>query len=155
MDIEPNFKIKVVNNPEEIKRLYQFIRGFSLDYPDYFQWVEKCRRELELGYKKAVYAIGDDGQVYGSVVFQPHKQEHNILELKNFRVNSEHKGWGIGSMLALKAEQYAKETGFMRIQGDAHPENPIIEFLKKRGYAIEAEESLYVAQKELILCKDL
>jgi len=45
-------KIQLLTDPEEVQRLYEFIRRFPLDYPDYFQWLEKCKRELELGYKK-------------------------------------------------------------------------------------------------------
>ncbi|MCK4386570.1 MAG: GNAT family N-acetyltransferase [Candidatus Pacebacteria bacterium] len=148
-------KIQLLTNFEEIQKLYKFIQRFPLDYPDYFQWLEKCKRELKLGYKKAFYATNSNEEIIGSIIFQPHKQENKILELKNLRVTSSYEQQGLGSLLEFLTELYAAENGFKRIRGDAHPENPVITFMQKRGYRIEAQESLYTAKKEIILYKDI
>lgn len=148
-------KIQLLTNSEEIQGVYDFIKQFPLDYPDYFQWIEKCRSELQLGYKHSFYATNSGGQVIGSIIFQPHKQDKQILELKNLRVGLQFEQQGIGSLLEALTELYAKEQGYKRIQGDAHPENSVIDFMKKRGYRIEAQESLYTAKKEAILVKDI
>jgi len=101
-------QIQIATTPEEIERLYDFIRQFPFDYLSYLQWLEKCKRELELHY------------------------EHQNL----------------GSLLVSLAELYAKENDYKRIQGDAHQENPVVSFMQKREYRIEAQESLYTAKKE-------
>jgi len=148
-------KIQLITTPKEAQKIYEFIVQFPLDYSDYSQWLEKCKRELELGYKKAFYSTNFDGQIVGSIIFQPHKQENTIIELKNLRVDPSYEQQGIGSILESLVELYAKEKNFKRIQGDAHPENPVIVFMKKRGYRIEARENLYTVKKEIILCKDI
>ena len=78
-----------------------------------------------------------------------------MLELKNLRVGSQFEQQGIGSLLESMTEFYARESGYKRIQGDAHQENSVVDFMKKRGYRIEARETIYTAEKEIILVKDL
>lgn len=148
-------RIQLLTEPEEISRLYEFLKQFPLDYPDYSRWLEKCKRELELGYKKAFYATNSNGRIIGSIIFQPHKQERQILELKNLRVDPSYEQKGAGSLLESLASLYADENGFKRIQCDAHADNPVVLFMQKKGYVIEAKESLYTAKKESILVKDL
>lgn len=148
-------KIQLLTTQEEAQKLYEFIIQFPLSYPDYFQWLEKCKRELEIGYKRAFYSTNSNGQIIGSIIFQPDKKDGKILELKNLRVDPSCEQQGIGSVLEILAELYAKEKGFKRIQGDAHQENPVIKFMRKRGYRIEARESLYSAEKEVVLYKDI
>ncbi|MDP1696055.1 MAG: GNAT family N-acetyltransferase [archaeon] len=149
------FQIKLLTDTREIMPLYEFIRQFPLDYPDYSLWLKKCKRELELMYKKAFYATNDAGIIAGSAIFQRHKQEHSILEIKNLRVSPEFERNGLGSILIDSVEQFAREFRFKRMQCDAHPENPAIKFLEKRGFSINAEETLYSIGNEIILCKDI
>ena len=72
----------LLTDPEEITRVYGFVKQFPLDYPNYSLWLEKCRRELELMYKKAFYTSDNSENIIGSVIFQRHKQERSILEIK-------------------------------------------------------------------------
>ena len=149
-------QIKLLSNPEEVQRIYDFVKQYPLDYPDYFVWLEKCRSQLEMGEKKAFYATNRDS-IIGSVIFQRHKEEESILEVKNFRVSEEHAGKGVGSALELMLCSYGRSNGFKRIRVDTHHNNfPMIQFLIKRGYVLEGEETLYVADKpEIISAKDL
>lgn len=148
-------KIQLLTSPEEVNLVYEFVKKFPLNYPDYFLWLKKCRRELELGYKKAFFATDSYSKIMGSAIFQPHKQDCSVLELKNLRVCSEFEKKGIGSLLLHIVELFAEESSFKRIQGDVHPENQTIPFILKRGYHIEARETLYTAEKEIILCKNI
>jgi len=145
----------LLKDPELIQTIYTFVKRFSLDYPDYELWLDKCRRELELGYKNAVYITNSDGIIIGSLIFQKHKKDPLILELKNLRVHPVFEGKKIGTKLVRAVEQFAREQGFKRIQGDAHSDNPVIDFMVKMGYFIDAEETLYTNKKESILCKDI
>lgn len=149
------YTTQFLKDPEEVQRLYKFIKQFPLDYPNYFLWLEKCKRELELMYKRAFYVSDDSGNIQGSIIFQRHKQERSILEIKNLRVSPEVERKGIGSTLLNSVEQFAKEFRFRRVQCDAHPENPAIKFLEERGFSINAEETLYSIGKEIILGKNI
>lgn len=149
-------QVRLLSNPEEVQRLYDFIKQYPLDYPDYHIWLEKCRRQLENGDKKAFYAT-NKGSIIGSVIFQRHREEDSVLEVKNFRVSEEHRGKLVGSTLELMLCSYGKSNGFKRIRVDTHYNNfSMIQFLIKREYILEGEENLYVPDKsEVILAKDL
>ncbi|MFA5382349.1 MAG: GNAT family N-acetyltransferase, partial [Candidatus Micrarchaeia archaeon] len=121
----------ILSDPELIQTLYTFIKRFPLDYPDYELWLEKCKRELELGYKQGAYITNSEGVILGSLIFQKHKQDSSILELKNLRVHPVFEGNKIGTKLIQTVEEFAKEQGFKRIQGDAHSSNPVIDFMIK------------------------
>jgi len=148
-------KIKLIKNQEGINELYNFIKQFPLDYPDYMLWVEKCKRELELGYKRA-FVCTKDNEIIANLVFQPHKEDRSTLELKNARVKEEYERKNIFKKMVKEAERYARANSFKRIRGDTHESNiAITKALKNLGFKIEAKEQLYSAKKELILAKDL
>ncbi|MCK4647410.1 GNAT family N-acetyltransferase [Candidatus Pacearchaeota archaeon] len=146
--------IKLASSSEEIMQIYQYIKSFNLNYPDYDEWAKKCKRELEFDYKKAYYAK-KDSEILGVNIFQPHKKEKNILEIKNFRVSLANKKVGIGLSLYNPLEQYAKKQNFKIIQVDTHT-NEMVDFLLKRGFKIIEKEALYSSsQIETILQKNL
>lgn len=149
-------QIKLLSNIEEVQRLYDFVKQYPLDYPNYDVWLKKCKKQLEIGEKKAFYATNKD-LIIGSIIFQKDKKEDLVLEVKNFRVADKHKGKGIGSALELILNSYGKSAGFKRIRIDTHHDNfDMIQFLTKKGFVFECEENLYVANKpEIIMFKDL
>ncbi len=149
-------QIKLLSNPEEVQKLYDFVKQYPLDYKDYSIWLEKCRRQLEIGDKRAFYAT-NKGSIIGSVIFQRHREEDSVLEVKNFRVSEKHSREGVGSTLELMLCSYGRSNGFKRIRVDTHHDNfAMIQFLIKRGYFLESEENLYVSVKpEVILAKNL
>lgn len=149
-------QVKLLSSFEEIQKLYDFVKQYPLDYPDYFVWLEKCRKQLETGDKMAIYAT-DNGSIIGSVIFQRHKEDRLVLEVKNFRVSERCAGRGIGSALEIMLCSYGRSNGFKTVRIDTHYDNfPMIRFLEKRGYFFEREENLYVPnKKEVILAKNL
>lgn len=156
MKIKMHCRFLQIKEPNEIQEVYDFIKSFPLSYPDYNLWVEKCRKELESGYKKGFYAK-DFNMVIGSVIFQMHKQDKSILEIKNFRVLQEYANKGIGSGLYKLTEEYAKKENFEKVQVDAHFDNNLtIKFLLNKGFLIIKKEALYTPLKlEIILSKEL
>ena len=76
---------KLITDLDEINELYDFIRAYPLNYPGYMQWLKKCVDELKLGYKKA-FVYRHKGKIVANLVFQQHKEESSVLELKNCRV---------------------------------------------------------------------
>lgn len=146
---------QLITDPEEIRQLYEFIKRFPYDYPDYLTWVEECFRELQLGYKKAfVYRVNN--QIVGNLIFQQHKEDPKVLEMKNGRVEPRYRRKKIFTNLCNAIEKYARENGFKRIIADTHNDNTsIIQTLKKLGFEVETNEPLYSERLETILAKDL
>ncbi len=149
-------KLKSADSNKEINEVFNYIRGFNLNYPDYSAWVDKCRTELISGYKKAFY-VKVSGNIVGSIIFQRHKKNKNILEIKNFRVSDYFRNKGIGTLLYSSVEKYALENKFSKIQVDANEDNTLImKFLVNRGFKIIGKEPLYSQhQIEVIFQKDL
>lgn len=149
----PNL-IKSAYSSKEILEIYQYIKPLNLGYPDYKKWIEKCKRELEFGYKKAFY-YKENSKIIGVIIFQPHKKEKDILEIKNFRVSPINQKKGIGSLLYNSLEQYAKKQKFKIVQIETHNDK-MLDFLLKKGFKIIKKEALYSSkQLEIILQKKL
>lgn len=145
-----------INSEKDIKKACNFIKGLNLDYPNYKEWVRKCERELNSGYKRGFYAEGEDGTA-GVLIFQPDKTNKEILEIKSFKIAEQHRGKGIGSLLFDSLERFYQGKNFKKIQADIHKENDtMISFLKKRFFEVIREEALYNKdQIEVILQKEV
>lgn len=148
-------KIKKIKS-EDVGKVYDFIKDFILDYPNYNRWLKKCKKELEKGSKLGFYAV-ERNKIIGSVIFQMHKQEPSVLEIKNFRIIPEYRRKNVGSRLYRAVEEHAKINGFSRIQIDTHAENnEMIKFLEKHGFEIKSKEPIYSPnQIEVILSKKI
>ncbi|MBI5871803.1 GNAT family N-acetyltransferase [archaeon] len=149
-------QLKLLTDSEEVRKVYEFIKQYPLGYPDYFVWLKKCRRQLKIREKKCFYA-SSRGHIIGCFIFQRHRKEPSVLEVKNFRVSEEHSRKGVGSALEIILCSYGRTNNFKRIRVDTHHNNfPMIQFLIKRGYTLEGEEKLYMPDTaEVILYKDL
>ncbi len=117
--------------------------------------MKKCIRELEIGYKKAlVYRA--NGSIRANLIFQRHKQDPDVIEIKNCRVDQNFRRQGIFTSLLRAVGQYAKIHRFKRITVDTHSDNTsFIEASKKLGFRVEAQEQLYGAGLETILVKEV
>ncbi len=148
--------IKLITDPIEINRLYDFIKRFPLDYPNYDGWVEQCYEELRLGTKRA-FICELEGVVIGDLIFQRHKKESSILEIKNLRVESQYRRRKIASRFLRDVEEFARNNGdYKRLIIDTHIDNlPVIKTLEKSGFKVESKERLYGQKEEAILIKDL
>jgi len=149
------YRVGLIKNSDEIRRLYDFIKRFPLDYPGYESWLEKCFRELNEGYKKA-FVCGVDSTIIGEIIFQPHKEIPDVLEIKNIRVEPEYQGRKVFSRLLDKTEEYAVRNKFRKIICDTHSNNDeMINVLRKNGFVAEREECLYDDRLETILIKPI
>ena len=149
-------RLKLIESSEEIARVYDFLKAFPLEYPNYSNWLKKCRKELKEGHKSGFYAK-ISSKIIGSIIFQKHKQQPSVLEIKNLRVAGEYKNKGVGTQLLDLTEELAKKKNFKGVQIDTHSENiDMINFLLKRGFKIEKQEPLYNPKKqETILHKKI
>lgn len=114
-----SLQLKFINDFKQIQKLYEFIKSYPLDYPNYPLWLEKCKRQLEINEKLAFYVTSND-RIAGSLVFQRHNKEYSVLELKNLRVLEEFSHQGIASQLEQMVVLYGQRNGFKRIRCDAH-----------------------------------
>ncbi|MBT3865910.1 GNAT family N-acetyltransferase [Candidatus Woesearchaeota archaeon] len=149
-------RAKLITDRREVQAVYDFVRQFPLDYPGYFEWLKKCEGQLLSGDKEAVYMV-DGQQVVGSIIFQRHREESSVLEIKNLRVDPRYARKGIGKALERRVDLFARSGEFRRIQVDAHRDNfEVVNFFIGRGYNIDSEETLYVPDKlEVVMVKDL
>lgn len=149
-------QIKLITDQREIDEAYAFIKSFPLDYPNYQEWLIKCKNELETGYKSGFLAKNGNGAVIGSIIVQPHKEDRRVLEIKNLRVAHKYENKGLGSLFCALIELYAKDKGFTRLQVDAHASSPVVDFMKKQGFNVEAKEHIYESETlEAIIAKNL
>ncbi len=152
---------RLITDPKEINAVYEFLKSQDLDYPQYDEWCRKAKREMELGYKKiiAIYSKDKSGNsfVIGELVFQQHKTDSSMIELKNLRVDRQYRNKKICTALLADVETYAREQGYKKIICDASSNSEdIVAVMTKRSYRIEAKESLYTAKRiDVILAKDL
>ncbi len=148
-------KVELIKDPGEVTQLYEFIKKMSLDYPDYQLWVEKCKRELELGIKKGL-VMRDNDKIIAEMVFQNHKDDNKILEIKNVRVDDAYRGRGYFGIFLAEAEKYARKHDLKRIMVDCHSDQiKIVETTLKYGFKLESNEKLYNDKLESILVKDI
>lgn len=135
--------------PRQIDEIVNYLGGPRLwvpkiHYPDYFDWLQKVHAELKGGGKRAMIAL-DHGQVCGVVIYQEHKTQKGVLELKNLTVRPDLKGRYIASFLLRNAEiEGGEEFKSGSVVCDAKVSNtPIRFFLLKHGYQILGQIDLY------------
>lgn len=145
--------LKLISSQEEIEEVYTFIKNAPFDYPNYNEWAERCKAELSSGYKKA-FIFKVNGTIVANLVFQEHKNCPEMLELKNGRVEAEHQGRGIFTLLYKAVEQYAQENGFKKIICDTHSEN-VAKIMEHLGFKAECKKALYGDNLETILVKEI
>ena len=84
-------KPRLITDPKEINVVYEFLKSQDLNYPQYDEWCRKAKRELDLGYKTVVVLFTKNSSrnpvVIGEILFQQHKKDPLMIELKNLRVN--------------------------------------------------------------------
>jgi len=148
--------IGLITDRDEVRRIYEFIKAHPLDYPNYADWIEKCRRQLELEEKGAIYEMSD-GRIIGCIVYQQHREDRHCLEIKNFRVDTHHRHSGVGTRLEQRICRIARASHLHKVYCDVSPSNQdMITFLLNKGYILEDKEPLYTRNRmELIFSKFL
>ena len=116
----------------------------KVHYPDYFDWLGKVHVELKAEVKRAMVAL-DHGQVCGVIIYQEHKNQKGVLELKNLTVRPDLRGRYIASFLLRNTEiEGGDEFGADSVICDAKASNfSIGSFLLKQGYQALGQVDLY------------
>lgn len=117
----------------------------SLDYPTHTEWLEKTEAEIKEGKKRAMIAYMVSA--IGTVIYQRHKDDPLILEVKNISVAPDARGRHIASFLLRNSEIEAARHDFPDINKvivDTKVSNTeMINFLLSQGYTVDKIVDLY------------
>lgn len=103
--------------------------------------MERSRPEILMGYKRAIIVLSE-GIPIADLIFQPHKQLPQIIELKNLRVAREARGRGLARFMLKQPE--IELPGRDGIIGDLHTDQlEVRQTLDSLGYRRIAVVSLY------------
>lgn len=116
----------------------------ATDYPDYHDWLERIEPELATGTKRHM-ACRWNGALAGIIVWQRHKRNPALLELKNLTVRPEFSRRHVGSFLLRQAEaEGQQEFGSLAVVCDAKQRNrAVLSFLAHSGYQARTIANLY------------
>ena len=91
--------------------------------------------------------VADGTELVGTIVAQPTYAEndcayftrHGVAAVHQFAVHPEHQGSGIGRMLLQRAEQWARDSGFVELAMDtAEQATHFVELYTRLGYHTSA-----------------
>jgi GNAT superfamily N-acetyltransferase len=143
------FEFKEVGDQRDLQELRVFVHAHELWYPQYHDWVDEvCIPEIDMGYKTGVLGW-KDGEVVGNIIFQPHKQLTDILELKNIRISPNARKRGIGYFLMRQMECAARDSGFSECIGDTDKRSKdMLGLAQYMGYSLMHSRSIYDPNNE-------
>ncbi|MBU2052918.1 MAG: hypothetical protein ABIJ14_03390 [Nanoarchaeota archaeon] len=138
-----NFNFRLAESKRDIDKLTQFVLMYPLNYRGYFDWVDKAREELLIGYKESVLCFSEDILV-GNLIFQPSKSMKGFCELKNGRTLKEFQRRYILSFMIRQVEVEARERGDVAVIGDARSDRlDVLTLFLSKGYKEVARADLY------------
>ena len=116
----------------------------STDYPDFYDWAQKAHEELRRDLKRALVGFSH-GEIAGVIIYQRHKQNASLLEMKNLTVRPDHQGRYIASFLLRNAEvEGAREFRSRAVVCDAKASNAgIHSFLLRHHYRPSGCDDIY------------
>lgn len=114
------------------------------DYPDFEDWAQRVHAQLKSEAKRAVVALSA-GAVVGAAVYQPHRSDPRVLEVKNITVRPDARGRLLATFMLRNAEvEGAADFGCREAAVDAKARNSALRaFLFKSGYRVDRVEDLY------------
>ncbi len=136
--------------PSRIDEVVAYLAGPRLwvpqvNYPDYDAWLHKVHGELKSEHKRALVAF-TGGVVCGTVIYQRHKTQGDVIEVKNITVRPEEQGRLVASFLMRNTEIEGVRDfpGTTAVVCDAKADNmPMRAFLSRNRYAQVGQADLY------------
>jgi hypothetical protein len=115
----------------------------SGSYPDEIDWGQKAYEESLLGIKRHM-VLFDHADVVGDVIYQRHKTDPHVLEIKRVSLEPSARGRHFGSTLLRNAEiEGAREFETTVVRGDTKIYSGINDFLPRQGYRKVGQTDLY------------
>lgn len=114
------------------------------DYPDFDHWLNKVWVQLRAEEKRALLALVG-GRVVAAVVYQRHRDDRTVLEVKNISVRPDWRGRLVASFLLRNAEvEGARDFGSRSAVVDAKAGNlGVRAYLLRNGYRPTEVRDLY------------
>jgi GNAT superfamily N-acetyltransferase len=123
-----------------LHRAYARLAQMGLNYTAVDQSAEVTARRIDGG---TCYVASADSQLVGTILVQPtYVQNHcayftrpGVACAHQFAVDPRHQGSGIGRLLLERAEQWARESGFLELALDtAEPAHHLVDLYQRLGY---------------------
>lgn len=113
-------------------------------YPDFADWLAKTEGELDKGVKRGLFCF-QRRQLVGALIYQRHKKNPMLLELKNLTVIPEMRRRMVASLLLRNAEiEGCAEFGTKGIICDAKQSNEsVTKFLLRHAYKLMGTFAVY------------
>lgn len=145
-----NYSMRSVEDKIDLMDLKGFIELQDLQYPRYFDWVDKTVVQLELGIKKAILCF-EQGSLVGDIIYQPHQEISRFRELKNIRIHSKVRGRGVASFLLKQVEIDDVDSIDALIVDARKNATDMNDFLTYSGFMPIIGASLYDSNEEEIV----
>ena len=66
-----DFTFRTLDSERNLRRLIDFMSRQDLGYVGYPDWLQRTEHELDIGFKQAIVAFGENGEIIGDLVCQP------------------------------------------------------------------------------------
>jgi len=146
------FRITNEHSPSEVGNVIDVLRRpriwipTQVDYPDHQVWLDKTEAQIASGKKRAFLAYNGIEPI-GSVVYQRHEQQPDVLEIRSISVVPESNGRYVGSFILRNTEIEGAANDFPGVDTvmvDTKVSNTeMIDFLLKHGYVVVEITDLY------------
>lgn len=137
-----SYRFHELEDTSQLRQLVAFMAAQDLRYPRYDEWVQRAETELDEGTKRAI--IATDGKIIGNAVWQTHKVNASLLELKNLRIDSRLRGRGFARFMLRQVTIAGRKQGYAGIMCDLREDHPgVTGLLQQEGYIRLIERSLY------------
>jgi len=148
------FEFTDIQSRNELSQLIDFLHRQNLNYPNYDDWVQRTESEIIRGHKKTILALSGK-RIVGDLIYQQHKENPRLLELKNMRVHPNLRDRYFARFMLRQAE--AENPNYDAIICDAPSEFPeIISFMQNCGYTPILSRPLYDNQEpEIVMVKPI
>lgn len=133
----------------------------SPDYPQVFDLRDEMLRkplgmslkndDLSRDYVDMIFMAKHEGKVIGCVML--HHKDEDHLQLRQMAVSADWQGKGIGRLIVLEAELYAREAGYKIMV--LHARKTALGFYQRLGYTVTSEEFLEVGIPHYIMQKEM
>jgi ribosomal protein S18 acetylase RimI-like enzyme len=148
-----DYSFRTAESARDRDLLFSYVAGQDLNYPGYHDWTHRAYFEIEIGYKTGIIALSNR-VVVGDAIFQPHKTQKRVRELKNMRTHPDLRRRGFARFMLRQVEQGLGKDFDMILCDVPETETATIEFMESCGYRRVAKLNLYSDERrEVVMVK--
>ena len=128
-----DFNFRQIDSTSDISLLIEFMAKQALGYPNYEGWLQRSEPELQGGYKGAILGF-HNSHLIGDLVYQPHKQLPQTIEIKNLRIHPKLRRRDCAHFMLRQLEvEFQQKYGLIK-NNDGLKDNSKIKNLKSKGF---------------------